>query len=150
MKLYNYNKNGEFTGETEARLDPLETIKQGKEVYLHPARTTIKPPIPVLKNECAVFDGDWKTVEDHRGEVYYDENGYKFVISKTGDTVPIDGITEAPPDNMKDPEWENEQWVEKYVEPFPSDHLTKAEIEELRNATTIAALRTFIIKLIKQ
>jgi hypothetical protein len=45
MKFYNYDTFGKFIGESEGVLNPLETQKQKKNVYLVPAKSTdIKPP----------------------------------------------------------------------------------------------------------
>ena len=52
MKIYNYDLQGKYTGESVADESPLETG-----VYLIPAKATnIKPPI-TKANEVAVFDG---------------------------------------------------------------------------------------------
>jgi len=148
MKLYNYNKSGEFTGITDARLDILESKKQKKDVFLRPARTTTEAPI-IAENKCPVYDNGWSNVDDYRGQEYYDQYGKKAVINTLGDTIPTGVATEPPPADIKKPEWENGQWVEKYVKPFRKDHLTETDIDELNNARTIADLKAFIIKFIQ-
>ena len=58
MKIYSYDLQGNYTGESVAEESPLE-----KGVYLIPANaTTIKPPINE-DNEMAVFDGEIWNIE---------------------------------------------------------------------------------------
>jgi hypothetical protein len=64
MKIYHYDPiTKEYAGESDARLDPLESKKQGENVYLIPANTaTEKPPIP-NENEIVMFDNNnWSCV----------------------------------------------------------------------------------------
>lgn len=59
MKIYNYDKNGIYTGESVADESPLEAG-----IYLIPANaTTIKPPT-TADNEVAVFDGQLWTKQE--------------------------------------------------------------------------------------
>lgn len=75
MIIYNYDSiTFEYTGESYASLDPEESKKQGKEVYLIPAYATDKkPPIPKT-NETVIFDNGWKIVPDYRGMYMVDES----------------------------------------------------------------------------
>ena len=58
MKIYNYDLQGKYTGESVADESPLE-----KGVYLIPAEaTTIKPPT-YADNEVAVFNGEVWNIE---------------------------------------------------------------------------------------
>lgn len=44
MVVYIYDNNKKYIGTRQAQIDPLETKKQGKEIYIMPANsTTIKP-----------------------------------------------------------------------------------------------------------
>jgi hypothetical protein len=75
--IYHYNtETGEFKGETNARIDPLESKKAGKNVFLISANATeIKPPDTNI-GEVAIFKGGkWSVVADHRGEKYYFPDG---------------------------------------------------------------------------
>ena len=91
MKIYPYSQiTGESLGkEKNARLDPLETEKQKKDVFLLPAFCTdIKPP-STKKNEAAVFEnGAWSIVPDYRGTVYYTGKD-TFTITELGDNIPL-------------------------------------------------------------
>jgi hypothetical protein len=59
MKIYHYNKLGEYTGITEARLDPLEK-KNGVERWLLPANATFEEPPKCRVGEVAIIvNGKW-------------------------------------------------------------------------------------------
>lgn len=46
MKAYLFNpENKEFEAEIEAQIDPLESVKQKKEIYLLPANSTYEKPL---------------------------------------------------------------------------------------------------------
>ena len=65
MKVYHYDSiTKEYSGISDARLDPLETKKQGKEIYLLPASATFDTPSKVSSNQVAIWqDKKWKTVD---------------------------------------------------------------------------------------
>ena len=73
MIFYIYDeKTKEFTGTQNAFIDPLETKKQGKKVYLVPANATDKKPLEVKENQAAIFNGsEWEIVADYRNKTYY-------------------------------------------------------------------------------
>lgn len=73
MIFYSYDKEtGEYLGQEQGQLDPLETEKQGHDVYLKPAYTTEKKPPVVKENKKAVFNGlDWVQYRDFRGKTLY-------------------------------------------------------------------------------
>lgn len=88
MKIYNYNPvTYEYIGEQNADLDPQETKKQGKDIYLIPANATAKKP-PVHKEDKARVwqDGGWVYVADYRLN-YYKADSSLFVsdITKLGE-----------------------------------------------------------------
>ena len=64
MIFYTYDeKTKEYTGTQNAFIDPLETKKQGKNVYLKPANSTnVKPTLePSTDNDMLVFNGkEWQ------------------------------------------------------------------------------------------
>ena len=64
MIFYTYDdKTKEYTGTQNAFIDPLESEKQGKDVYLVPANSTnIKPTLdPSTDNDMLVFNGkEWQ------------------------------------------------------------------------------------------
>ena len=73
MILYTYDeKTKEYTGTQNAFIDPLETKKQGKNVYLVPANATDKKPLDVKENQAVIFNGtEWELIADYRGKTYY-------------------------------------------------------------------------------
>lgn len=75
MIIYNYDSiTFEYIGESQASLDPEESKKQGKDIYLIPANATDKkPPIPKT-NETVIFDNRWKIVPDYRGMYMVDKS----------------------------------------------------------------------------
>ena len=73
MIFYIYDeKTKEYTGTQNAFIDPLETKKQGKNVYLVPANATDKKPLDVKENQAVIFNGsEWEIIADYRGKTYY-------------------------------------------------------------------------------
>ena len=73
MIFYNYDeKTKEYTGTQNGFIDPLESKKQGKNVYLVPANATDKKPLDVKKNQAVIFNGsEWEIITDYRNKTYY-------------------------------------------------------------------------------
>ena len=73
MVFYSYDeKTKEYTGTQNAFIDPLETKKQGKNVYLVPANATDKKPLEAKENQAVIFNGsDWEIIADYRNKTYY-------------------------------------------------------------------------------
>lgn len=73
MIFYTYDeKTKEYTGTQNAFIDPLETKKQGKNVYLVPANATDKKPLEAKKNQAVIFNGSkWEIIADYRNKTYY-------------------------------------------------------------------------------
>lgn len=73
MIFYTYDeKTKEYTGTQNGFIDPLETKKQGKNVYLVPANATDKKPLDVKENQAVIFNGsEWEIVADYRNKTYY-------------------------------------------------------------------------------
>lgn len=69
MKIYNYDKDGLFTYSEDAFLDPEESKKQGKNVYLLPNDATFISPPKTDDDEVAVFnDKNWDIVKNYVGK----------------------------------------------------------------------------------
>ena len=88
MILYKYDKDTkEYLGYFSAYIDPLESIKQNREIYVIPPCSTSVIP-PKLKEGCTfVFDTNknvWEELEDHRGLICWDKNGKEVTITKLG------------------------------------------------------------------
>lgn len=61
MIVYNYNKDGKYTGACECPLDPMATKRLGTPRYLIPANATlVSPPLFDPENEYAFWNGsEW-------------------------------------------------------------------------------------------
>lgn len=64
MKAYLYDELKRYSGETDCQIDPIESQKQGKKVYLLPADSTFKNPLPEKDGFFVIFNGeDWEYQE---------------------------------------------------------------------------------------
>ena len=64
-------KTKEFKNEVNAQLDPLESTKAGKDIYLLPANATWEHP-PIKEGYTTVWNGkEWDAVEDNRKKEYW-------------------------------------------------------------------------------
>lgn len=123
MKIYNYEDNGEYLGESIAMTSPLDGA------YLIPRNaTTIKPPVAIA-GKAVVFDGSgWIYADDFRGQIFYKKN--------TRDEVVIDFI--GTPDieiyqNYPQPYTIDEQWF--YVRAKRDGLLSKSDWTQLSDST---------------
>lgn len=86
MIIYNYDEITKvYTGESEAALDPEETKKQGKEVYLIPDFSTTNKPPKAKKNEIVIYNNGWEIVPDYRGSYMVDNNMQPEEITEFGE-----------------------------------------------------------------
>ena len=94
LTIYTYDENNEYAGEFVTMLDPEETKKQGKDVWLMPPNaTTVKPA--KKKGYAPVWNGKaWEQVEDHRGEKGW-VNREPVTIKEIG-PLPVVFSTEKP------------------------------------------------------
>lgn len=58
---YNFDENGVFAGASVARLDPLESAAQRRDIYLVPANSTAIEPLPLKEGFNVVFDTESQT-----------------------------------------------------------------------------------------
>lgn len=64
-------KTKEYKSEVNAQLDPLESEKAGKDIYLLPANATWEQP-PIKEGYTTVWNGkEWDAVEDNRKKEYW-------------------------------------------------------------------------------
>lgn len=86
MLIYNYNPiTKEYIGSSETSLDPEETKKQHKDVYLIPANaTTVKPP-KAKTHEVIIYENGWQRIADYRGEYIVNSDMQPYIYDKTGD-----------------------------------------------------------------
>lgn len=87
MLIYNYDtETKEYTYSEEAYLDPEETKKQGKNVYLIPANATKKKPPTPQANETVIFNNtSWQIIPDYRGMYMVNENMQPKKIESFGE-----------------------------------------------------------------
>lgn len=86
MKEYIFDRTtGEFIREQEAHLNPLESKKQGTDVYLLSANgTTIQPP-EKLEGYAVIWNGTaWEQIEDHRGKTVWKSHKESMEIRELG------------------------------------------------------------------
>lgn len=64
MLVYMYNNDKNFIGSRMAQIDPVQTKKQGKEIYLMPANATTVPPLASKDGFNIVWNGlSWEYQE---------------------------------------------------------------------------------------
>jgi len=110
QKIYSYDAaSGEYTSEYDAQIDPLETEKSGKNIYLIPAFSTMDAPPAAQADKVSVRVGEsWNAKEDHRGKTVYKQSD-KAVL-EISDIGPLpDGYTEAIPSEFDS--WAGSTWV---------------------------------------
>ena len=98
MIIHRYNKTtGEYLGYTKADIDPLETLKCGKDVYVIPPYFTAVEPFKPEEGHTIIFNGtEWVSIEDHRGLVVYNKKtGEPFTIADLG-PIPNGYVLEKP------------------------------------------------------
>ncbi len=98
MIVYHYDRTTkEFLDSSEARLNPVETEMQGKEVYLIPAWATKIESLTPGKNEVSIFINDtWEIQPDFRDSKYYLSDGTEIIIENIGETIPSGALLEPP------------------------------------------------------
>lgn len=106
MNVYKYDeKTKEYIRTEQAQLDPLETKKQQKNVYLLPANATFAEPPEAQEGFARVWNGEaWKQVEDNRGVEYWmpeDTYGASAREMKELGALP-EGATLTPPKQTLD------------------------------------------------
>lgn len=85
MLIYNYDPiTTEYTGYSEADLDPAESKAQGKDVYLIPAYATDKKPPKAKANEVVIYDNGWQIKADYRGKYIVNNDMDPYIYDKIG------------------------------------------------------------------
>jgi hypothetical protein len=88
MIIYNYDEiTKEYIGQCNADLDPEETKRQGKNVYLIPANATTKKPPKAKENEIVIYNEGWEIVADFRG---------LYMVNSDMQPKKVEGIGELP------------------------------------------------------
>ncbi|MEY0545042.1 hypothetical protein AB7318_21045 [Providencia rettgeri] len=101
VTVYNYNENGEFTGESTT------LIEEGTGI---PAQSTLEKVNKEKKGFARVFkDGKWTYFEDHRGAEVYDINTKQKEEVKYLGALKPEHTTIAPP--SQDHDFVDGQWI---------------------------------------
>ncbi len=150
MKVYHYHpETKEYAGFSDAKLDPLESTNQNKDVYLIPANATTDPP-PELKDGYArcFYGGVWVHIEDHRGEKMFSTiDAHENSMVALGH-IPEGYTLSVPPEDY--PKW-NEEKKEWEVDNVKAAEAEKAALNTRINETlseidwkSIRALRAIL------
>ena len=88
---YKYDEDTkEHIGFQQCQLDPLESEKQGREIYLVPANCTLEIPPEHEAGKAIIFEnGGWQKVADYRGRRAYNAESL-LVIDYIGNLRPGD------------------------------------------------------------
>ena len=92
MKIYNFDEiTKEYIGSEEALIDPLETEKQGKSIFLVPANAVLEEPPAAEDGKAVIYSDGWKIVPDNRGKEAVNAARGRFTVdyigSREGDTI---------------------------------------------------------------
>lgn len=89
MQAYKYDKDTkEYIGFQRCQLDPLESERQGRDIYLVPANCTLEIPPEYEAGKAIIFEsGGWQKVPDYRGRRAYNAE-HLFTVDYIGDLKP--------------------------------------------------------------
>ncbi len=155
MKIYHYSsETNEFLRESEAHLDPLETKRQGKPVYLIPANATLDAPPEVKAGDVPVMGaGGWEPVEDHRGETVYSIKDASSLVIEALGPIPTEYTASVP---CPFPAWDGTKWIEDDAKAKAAeDAATKTRLAEIDQASirglreTVASMHTALAEVSK-
>lgn len=106
MNVYKYNGDTkEYIRTEQAQLDPLESKKQSKNIYLLPANATFTAPPAEKEGFARVWNGEaWQEVEDNRGTEYWlPGEGYGTPAHEMKELGPLpEGATTTAPEKTLD------------------------------------------------
>ena len=133
QKIYSYKVDTfEFLTTTWARLDPKESQKQEKEIYLCPAGATFVKPPTSKENEVAIFDPKnqkWSVKPDFRGLTFYDVDGFVTTLENIGAVPPKVKSLIPPPADMIQPKLVGGKWKETVLRYENKTVSTKADVD---------------------
>lgn len=142
MEIHHYHpETGEFCGTDQASIDPLESEKRGKEIYLLPANATTSPPPTEKEGYARCFlRGEWTQVEDHRGRDLYlkSDGSHAGTVSILFDVFPDEYTLLTP---CEFPKWNGEGWVtDEIAKTSAENQKVKASLSEI-DSKSIRSLR---------
>lgn len=137
MNVYKFNPiTKEYEGIQQAQLDPIQTKKQGKNIYLLPINSTFEIPPEKQEGKAIIFENDnWLLKTDYRGRKAYNNEGL-LIISYIGDLKGSDKLlTEEQIEGIENGTliWKNGEIVkyEKSKEELKAEY--EQQIEVLNN-----------------
>jgi len=137
MNAYKFNPiTKEYEGIQQAQLNPIQTEKQGKDIYLLPINSTFEIPPEKEEGKAIVFENDsWLLKTDYRGRKAYNNEGL-LIISYIGDLKGSDKLlTEEQIEGIENGTliWKNGEIVkyEKSKEELKAEY--EQQIEVLNN-----------------
>lgn len=137
MNAYKFNPiTNEYEGIQEAQLNPIQTKKQKKNIYLLPINSTFEIPPEKEEGKAIVFeDNKWVLKTDYRGRKAYNNEGL-LIIEYIGDLKGSDKLlTEEQIEGLNNRTliWKNGEIVkyEKSKEELKREY--EGQIEELNN-----------------
>ena len=112
MKLYTFNEETrEYIGCEKQYIDPLESEKAGKNVYIKITNGTKKKPLKVSENEANVFiKNKWELIVDFRTTRAFYKKDAKEVVFNLGDNF-TENMTTLNPLHFTKPKWDNDKNV---------------------------------------
>lgn len=86
MNVYKFNPvTKEYEGIQQAQLDPIQTKKQGKNIYFLPINSTFEIPPEKQEGKAIIFENEnWLLKTDFRGKKAYNSEGL-LIIDYIGD-----------------------------------------------------------------
>lgn len=100
MIAYRYNEQGIYVGQEEAFIDPLESKKAGKDIFVLPADCTFTAPLANKDGYVQKWNGvAWEYVENHIGKTGYVDG--VFTEIKEYGPLPA-GWSDTPPPPTKE------------------------------------------------
>lgn len=86
MNVYKFNPvTKKYEGIQQAQLDPIQTKKQGKNIYLLPINSTFEIPPEKQEGKAIIFENEnWLLKTDFRGKKAYNNKGL-LIIDYIGD-----------------------------------------------------------------
>lgn len=97
MIAYRFDDQNIYIGQEEAFIDPLESKKAGKDIYVLPENCTFAKPFPDKDGYVQKWNGTlWEFVENHIGKTGY-VDGKPFEVKEYGPLPQGWGDTPPPP-----------------------------------------------------
>jgi hypothetical protein len=131
MKCNLYDNDFYFVGLGECQLDPMDSRKQGKEVYLLPANGTFKELPELNFDEVAKFENnEWVKIKDVSKNQYYDKENGREKSFNFGDIVDNTKYTSVVPiENYLYQKFENGSWTPD-LESYKTYYRQLAKVKE--------------------